>query len=230
VVRNTNGQASPPAARVIQVGNQPPVPVIGTPSPPAGAGYGVGQLVTVTGSATDPEDGPVPAANLSWKVWLYHVDITNPGNTHRHPHTEISGASTISFTVPPPEDIYAGQSYLTVELVATDSAGLTGLATPYTVNPRRTTVSFRTVPSGLALTVQGYAITPTVPYTMTVWPNWQMIISAPPFQAGAPFEGWSDGGEATHTITVPSSPLTYTATYGAAPALNNKVYLPFVIR
>jgi hypothetical protein len=131
--------------------------------------------------------------------------------------------------VPPPEDIYAGQSYLSVELVATDSAGLTGMATRI-VNPRRTTITFRTVPSGLTLTVQGYAITPTVPYTMTVWPNWQMWISAPEVQAGRPFESWSDGGEATHPITAPSSPLTYTATYGALPALNNKVYLPLVIR
>ena len=229
VVRNTNGQASGPAARVIQVGNQPPVPVIGTPSPPASSGYSVGQLVTVTGSAADPEDGAVPAANLSWKVWLYHVDSTNPGNTHRHPHTELSGTGTISFTVPPPEDIYAGQSYLTVELVATDSAGLTGLATR-TVNPRRTIITFRTEPSGLSLVVQGFTITPTVPYTMTVWPNWQMSVSAPAFQAGRPFESWSDGGEATHAVTAPSSPLTFTAFYGAAPALNNRVYLPFIIR
>jgi hypothetical protein len=227
VVHNSNGLASSPAARVIHVGSQPPVPVINLPTT---SGYAVGQVVNVTGSASDAEDGPLPASALSWDVKLFHVDETNPGNTHSHPHTQLSGSSTLNFTVPPPEDLYASAgSYLLVTLTATDSEGLTGTATKV-VNPKRVKVWFATSPNGLKLTVQGIVITPTVPLSVTVWPNWQVTLNAPASQAGRPFDHWSDGGGAAHTITAPSSPLTYTATYGAVPALNQKVWLPLVIR
>ena len=56
------GLATGTDTQVISVANNPPVPVISTPA--AGTTWKVGDLITFSGSATDPEDGSVPAASL----------------------------------------------------------------------------------------------------------------------------------------------------------------------
>lgn len=227
VVRNSNGLTSAPATRTIHAGSQPPQPAINLPS--AGP-FSVGQTVTVNGSATDAEDGTLPASALSWSVLLRHVDEINPQTGHTHPHTALSGSSVLTFTMPPPEDLYASAlSYLEVRLTATDSDGLTSVVTR-TVQPRRVRVQFHTSPSGLGLTVYGAPV--TAPYTATVWPNWQMGIEAPLTQQNGlwTFESWSDGGAAAHTISAPSLPMTFLATYAASNALTFRVFLPFLRR
>jgi glucose/arabinose dehydrogenase len=226
VVHNTDGQASVPAMHVIHAGSQPPQAVINLTPPPEG--YAVGQVVSAGGSGTDPEDGTLPPAALSWSVRLFHVDEVNPGNVHSHPHTALNGSSTLTFTVPPPEDLYAtALSYLEVKLTVTDSEGLTGEATQI-VNPRRVPVVFDTNPSGLGLTVQGTPV--TTPYTATVWPNWQMTLSASFAQGLWDFDSWSDGGAATHTISAPSDPTTYLATYGVGSSTTLRLFMPVMRR
>ena len=60
-------------------GNQPPVPVIDTPA--STFTWKVGDPVSFTGHATDPEQGTLPAAALSWELLLQHC----PSNCHTHP-------------------------------------------------------------------------------------------------------------------------------------------------
>jgi hypothetical protein len=229
VVRNSNGAASPPATRLIHAGGQGPEAVIDMPDP--GPGYAVGQTVTVSGSATDLEDGELPPSALSWSVRLYHVDQTHPGNIHYHPHTSLSGSDVLTFTVPQPEDIYASAlSYLEVRLTATDSDGLTDEAAE-AVQPQRVVITFNTSPPGLRLNVR--ELNATTPFTATVWPNWQVPVTAPAVQFKGfgtlwNFEDWSDGGAATHNFDAPSAPMTLTADYDSAPALT--VFLPIARR
>ena len=51
------------ASIVIDAGNAPPTPSITSPS--ASAKFSVGQMVTLTGSAADPEEGALPPSRLS---------------------------------------------------------------------------------------------------------------------------------------------------------------------
>ena len=63
----------------ISVGNQSPTATIAAPS--ASLKYKVGDVIAYSGSATDPEQGALPASALSWQIVIHHC----PGGTcHTH--------------------------------------------------------------------------------------------------------------------------------------------------
>ena len=73
-----------------------------------------GQTITYSGSATDPEDGALPASSLQWTVLLHH-------NTHVH--TFVGGTGTQgSFVAENHGPI--GTFFYEIILTATDSSGL----------------------------------------------------------------------------------------------------------
>ena len=82
------------ASKVINVGNEPPVPVISSPT--SALKWKVGDLVSFSGSATDPQDGSVPASALTWTVTLMHC----PSACHPHNLKTVAGAASGSFTAP----------------------------------------------------------------------------------------------------------------------------------
>jgi glucose/arabinose dehydrogenase len=94
----------------IFAGNQAPVPTI--TSPESGDLYFPGQVLTVTGSATDPDTGTLPASALTWRAILHH-------NTHTHV-LETHTGTTFQFTAPDHGDPAV---YTEMELTATDAGG-----------------------------------------------------------------------------------------------------------
>ncbi len=134
---NSAGQSSTDTVP-ITVGSVPPVPTIVTPTD--GTPALPGQTVQYSGSATDPEDGPIAPSALTWTVLLHH-------NTHVHTHVGDVGASG-SF-VPENHGPIGTFSYEVI-LTATDSSGLQGSTS---VNiPVVSDTSPPLAPSGLAAT------------------------------------------------------------------------------
>ncbi|HEX9286410.1 MAG TPA: PQQ-dependent sugar dehydrogenase [Thermoanaerobaculia bacterium] len=200
-VRDARGATSAPVTVPISVGNTPPVPTIQLPS--AGSTFAVGQTITLTGSATDAQDGTINPATLQWTVLRHHM-------THTHPWFSGTG-NNLTFTAPAPEDLAATtNSYLEIYLTATDSGGLSATA-DRNVQPRTVAITLSTSPSGLSLTVNGTAV--TGPTTITSWDGWRLDLVAPARQSPYSFVSWSDGGAATHSVITPSNPTTYTASY-----------------
>jgi len=185
-------------------GNQPPVPTIATPSP--SVTWKVGDSISFSGSATDPDQGSLPASALTWTLLLQHC----PSNCHSHTVQSWPGVASGSFSAPDHEH----PSYLDLQLTATDAQGLQGTTT-VRLNPQTVVLSFASSPSGLQLTVGPDSA--TTPFTRTVIIGSANSISAPSPQAlsgtNYTFSSWSDGGAQTHNITAPASPATYTATY-----------------
>jgi glucose/arabinose dehydrogenase len=205
-VRDNNLAFSAPVTLQVQPGNQPPSPTI--TSPAAAATFRVGQTVTLTGSATDPQDGTLPASSLSWTVILHH-------NTHTHPFLGPVTGNNIQFTAPPPEDLAAtDSSFLEIRLTATDSQSLAATVTQ-NFQPHRVSISFNSVPGGVTLSVNGAAV--TTPQTVTSWEAWGLNLAAPPEADLAAqaylFTSWSDGGAMSHTVATPASGITLTANY-----------------
>jgi len=208
-VEDDHGATSAPVTKQISSGNTAPVPVITVPA--AGATFTVGQNVSLTGTASDAQDGALPASALSWTVLLHH-------DVHTHPFLGPVSGNGIALTAPAPEDLLAAtNSYLEVRLTATDSDG-----TPATVTrsflPAKVNVTFATVPAGLALTVNGTAL--TGPQTVVSWVGYVLnaAAAAQTFQSTPyVFGSWSDGGAASHAITTPAAAATYTATFTVAP-------------
>ena len=205
-VTDNHGASSTSQAITISVNNTPPTPVIDSPA--STLTWKVGDTISFSGHATDAEDGSEPASRLSWTLILHHC----PSDCHTHIVQTFSGVANGSFTGPDHEY----PSYLELELTATDAQGLS-TSTSVQLNPQTVDLTFQSSPSGLQLTVGTF--TGAAPFTRTVIVNSANSISAPNQSLGGiayTFSSWSDGGAQTHTITAPSTPATYTATFTTA--------------
>jgi glucose/arabinose dehydrogenase len=202
VVRDPTGLESAPDTASIVVGNSPPTPSIASPA--ENAMFSVGQSITLSGIATDLQDGTLPPSSLTWTVLRFHQD-------HTHPWFGPVTGNDLTFTAPPPEDLAAvTNSHLIVQLTATDSQGAASTVTRV-VQPRTVTLTFRTNPTGLNVKVAG--VTKKATAFVTSWVGWMIQIEAPSPQNGHVFVSWSDGGMRVHTITTPATATTYTARY-----------------
>ncbi|MDP9795983.1 glucose/arabinose dehydrogenase [Catenuloplanes nepalensis] len=186
----------------ISSGNAPPAPVIDTPA--GTTDFAVGDGISFTGHASDPQQGTLPASALRWRLLQHHCYTLD--SCHVHVAQEWDGVAGATF--PAPDHDYP--SYLELELTATDAGGLS-VSTTRRLDPRTVDLTFVTSPPGLQLTV-GSTVR-TTPFTTTVIQGSANTASAVTPQAGYGFSGWSDGGAQTHVITAPAAPATYTATY-----------------
>ncbi len=191
------------ASTVVEVGV---APVATITSPTATTSWKVGDSIAVSGSATDGGT-PLPGTALTWDVDIHHCSA--PDVCHVHPITSFTGQTG---TIDAPDHDYP--SYITVRLTATDSSGLTDVKT-VRIDPRTVNLTFATNPPGLVVSVGGS--TQTAPFAKEAIVGATYSIStAASQQLGATsyaFAGWSDGGAHSHTITVPASDTTYTASF-----------------
>lgn len=205
-VHNGLGDATSREATLTVTANTPPVPTIFTPM--EGTHYVGGQAFSYSGSATDPEDGALPASAFTWRIDFHHDE-------HTHPFVpDVSGSKTGNFTIPTEGETSANVWYR-IHLTVKDSSGATA-ATFRDILPTKSTFTLQTSPPGLGLTLDGQPITAPVATEGVV--GIKRTLGAPPTQNPSgdelTFEGWSDGGAATHDISTPASNTTYTATYG----------------
>ena len=119
VATNSFGSVTTDEATLTVTTNRAPTARIDTPS--ATTGFATGDVITYSGVGTDPEDGNIAAANLSWKVDFQH-------DTHAHSFiTPVSGSSG-QFTVPDFEASEANM-WLRITLTVRDSSGATNTVT-----------------------------------------------------------------------------------------------------
>ena len=186
--------------------NQPPAPVISTPA--SSLTWKVGDTINFSGSATDPEDGALAPAQLTWTLIMHHC----PSNCHLHTIQSFAGVSSGSFATPDHEY----PSYLELQLTATDSAGLAS-STSVILQPKTVDLTFGSNPSGLQLTAGTFS--KAAPFTQTFIQNSQVALNtiSPQMLSGQSynFQSWSDGGAQGHTILSTATPTTYTATFTA---------------
>jgi uncharacterized repeat protein (TIGR01451 family) len=202
-VQNLSATSAPVT---ISAGNTPPTATIAVPA--AGTTWKVGDAIAFSGSATDPQQGTLPASALSWQLILHHC----PSNCHQHLIQTWSGVASGSFNAPDHEY----PSYLELRLTATDAGGLTDTKM-LQLDPRTVALSFQSSPAGLQLVVGDSSS--TAPFTRTVIEGSTNSISAPTPQTlgGTSYAwvSWSDGLAQSHNI-VASAAAMYTATYQAA--------------
>jgi glucose/arabinose dehydrogenase/PKD repeat protein len=192
----------------IVANNSAPVPTI--LSPGGALLWSVGDAVAFNGSATDPQDGTLPASRLSWSLILHHC----PSTCHQHPLQSYPGVASGSFTTPDHEY----PSHLELRLTAVDSTGLQ-TSTSVLLQPRTTVLTFRVSPVPLQVAFNGTAA--KTPFQRTVIVGSQNTISAAsPQKQGSNtynFVSWSDGGAQIHTVIASTSSVTFTATFQKAP-------------
>jgi PKD repeat protein len=211
-LRVTDGQgASDTEAVTISAGNSAPTATIASPA--SSLRWKANDAVSFSGSASDPQQGSLPASALSWSLVLHHCDAG--GGCHQHPVQTWNGVASGSFSAPDHEY----PSYLELTLTATDAGGLRDTET-VRLDPQTVSLTFQTSPPGLQLAVGSSA--EAAPFTRTVIVGSANVAAAPSPQTlggvNYAFQSWSDGGAQSHTITAPATATTYTATYQQAPA------------
>ena len=119
---------------------------------------------------------------------------------------------TGTFTIPTSGHDYSGNTRYRITLTVTDSAGLTDTKS-VVVWPQKVNLTFNTAPAGGTIYLDGIAKTTPAVYDTLV--GFQHTIEARDQAIGAnnyTFGSWSDGGARLHTITVPATDQSYTAT------------------
>jgi glucose/arabinose dehydrogenase len=210
IVSNDFGSATSTAATLTVTGGNAPTATITAPT--AGTTYRGGQTFTYSGTASDTEDGTLPASAFTWRVDFHH-------DTHSHPFVaDTTGVTSGTFTIPDRGETAANVWYRII-LTVRDSSGLTATRT-FDLQPRTTIVRIESSPNALQLTLDGQPI--TTPYTFTGVEGIVRTLGAPASvtSGGAryDFASWSDGGQATHEIVTPTNDTTYTALYQPAAA------------
>ena len=181
-------------------------PAVAINAPTSSTTWAVGSTISFSGSAADNRGQPIPPSGLSWSLVLHHGVCPL---CHDHPLQTISGVPSGSFIAP--EHEYPAS--LELSLTATDTAGLKGTES-VVLQPRTTTLTLQSQPSGLTLGLNG-STAPT-PFGRTVIEGSRNTLSAPSPQTLRGkwrWVSWSDGGAQTHDVIAPSAPATYTAVY-----------------
>lgn len=184
----------------ISVGNRSPVVSIHSPS--ESFRFKVGDTVSYSGSANDPEDGAIPGDRLAWTMTLHHCSA---GTCHAHPYGTATGTGG-AFTVPDHGD----EVRFELTLTATDSAGLTG-SRSVLLHPHLVQVTLQTSPPGLEVVLDGTA--GPAPLIRSIIAGSTHTVYAPSPQGIYAFLEWSDGGDWQHTIQAGTSDATYTASF-----------------
>jgi hypothetical protein len=196
--------ASDTVSVTITVGSPAPTATINLPT--AGTTWQVGTVINFSGSATDIQDGALPASALSWTLLLQHC----PSDCHAHQLQSFDGVASGSFVAPDHEY----PSYLELQLTATDSGGLSG-TTSVRLDPRTVTLTFQTNPGGLTLAVGGTSAKAQFNRTVIIGSSNSISALTPQTRGNKSyvFQSWSDGGAQTHNIVAPATAATYTARF-----------------
>ena len=204
----TRSAPRPATAATLTVSGGAPTATITTPA--AGTTYAAGTTVSFSGTGTDPQDGTLPASAFTWEVVFHH-------DTHTHPFFPPTSGITSGSVMIPNRGEVATNVFYRFHLTVRDSSGLTHTVTR-DITPRVATVSLQSNPTGLGLLLDGTPVTAPVSVANVVGMIRSIGAPSPQTLAGTQytFASWSDGGAATHEITVPATNTTFTATYTGA--------------
>jgi len=187
---------------VVRPGNTRPVAAIDAPG--ASLKWTPGQNVAFSGRASDADEPGLGGSSMSWSVLLQHC----PSACHVHTVQSFAGVESGSFTLPDHELPY----YLELTLTVTDARGATDVKT-VKLDPT-VRLKVQSDPPGVPLSLDGASSTD--PLESTRKTGTPRAVSAPEAYGDLRFDGWSDGGAPSHSLT-PAEDTTLVARYRGPP-------------
>ena len=190
---------------------------------PTSATVGVSTTVTVTATLTRNDTSGI-LANATIDFIVNGVDLgTATTNTSGQASRSFDPTSFPNDAPPPPTVSLGVGSYPVVAEFSGGTissnlyAGSTGNGTFTVSSPATVAVTVDTAPTGLSISVDGGG-TLTAPQTFNWTPSSNHTITTTSPQSGGTgkqyvFTSWSDAGAISHSITVPASATTYTASF-----------------
>ncbi len=192
-VTNASGSVTSRPATLTVVSNHSPKATIVSPAAPVM--YVAGQRIDFSASATDPEDGTLPASAFDWEIVFHH-------DTHSHPFLDPApGSRSGSFVVPDSNFETAATVWFEIRLQVTDSSGRTTTVSR-NVHPRTTALSLHASPADARPALDGTLVSSS--HNVLAVREMRRTVSAPSPQAllggSWRFDTWSDGGKNQHEI------------------------------
>lgn len=218
IVTNGIGKITSAAATLkVTPFNARPVPHIITPV--GTLTWNVLDTVRFSGSATDLEDGTLPASAYHWEVRFFHKD--NPTSEHWHPGPVIPTGITSGTFIADNGGESSPNIWFRIILTATDSQGRTGTDS-VDIQPNKVVLTADAAPAGLKLIL---GTQETTPFSKTYVVNSAFVLQAVSPQVSGDssyaFVSWAHGGDALQSLRVPAVNTTYKATYKVSAALQN---------
>ncbi len=169
--------------------------------------FRAGDVISFSGTATDAEDGTLPASNYKWLMAFHH-------NTHVHDGPPFAtGVTSGTYTIPnvgePDHDVY-----YRLYLVVTDANGLADTAY-VNLLPRKSTVHLASNIPGLEITLDGQP--QASPYS-----SLEVVGMIKSLGASSPqtynsktyaFDYWQHGGSREQEFTTNDNDQTFTAIF-----------------
>ena len=177
-------------------------------SPTDGNLFRAGDLITLTGSATDA-DSTLTDDNYSWEVRFLH-------NTHFHPEENDLIGSGQTFQVDTTGHLFTGDTGFEIILTVTDSDGLSDIESVI-IRPEKVDLTFTSnVPGGVDFTLDGSLQSGSFVVDTAINFDHSVIFPEVVNSGGLEytFESWSDGVTTPNrSLVVPDANQTYTANY-----------------
>jgi glucose/arabinose dehydrogenase len=210
LVTNSFGSATSNTATLTVTQNQAPTATIIAPT--AGTMYIAGQTIRFAGTASDPEDGTLPASAFTWRVDFHHDD-------HVHPFlADRTGSRSGSFVIPRRGETSANVFYRII-LTVQDSSGQT-FTTSQDIHPVTSQFTLANNASGVPILLDGQPV--GVPDTVAGVAGMIRTLEAPASQTingiTYRFLSWSNGGPRVQQISTATQNVTYAARYYALPS------------
>jgi glucose/arabinose dehydrogenase/PKD repeat protein len=191
----------------ISAGTPPTATIL---APQNGAFFLAGDVIAYSGDGTDGQGATLPATAFTWDIDFLHEG-------HVHPGVHETGTKSGTFTIPTSGHDFSGNTRYRITLTVALPNGLTDSKTVF-VWPTKVNLTFATTPAGLTFYLDGIAQPTPLVYDTLV--DFHHTIEAPNQSTPSTiytFDHWSDAGAQTHTITVPATDTTYTATFTSQP-------------
>jgi glucose/arabinose dehydrogenase len=176
----------------VEVFDSPPTPSIDSPADEST--YHDGDTISLSGSATDAQDGTLPASGLSWTVILHH-------GAHTHFVGTFNGTAHPSFVARRDHDT---NSFYEVRLRATDSDN-EWRQTTIQLRPQGVPFQIQSTPPGAPLSYAGLAVTAPFSTLSAIGLDTSISAAARFTKNGVNyfFDSWADGGSRLRQLEIP---------------------------
>ncbi|MBX3399933.1 MAG: PQQ-dependent sugar dehydrogenase [Gemmataceae bacterium] len=212
IVTNPAGSVTSESATLTVTTNQRPVPTITLPAD--GTTFFAGETIVFAGSATDAEDGVLPASAFTWRVDYF------TGPTVQRPFfPETSGIAGGSVVIPTRTPFTLPNVFYRFSLTVRDSFGHT-VTTTRDILPLTASVSVVSNPPGATIAIDGQPMASPIGFVGVVGIERELAAAETIGFNGQliPFSRWSDGStDRVRGISTPAQDTTFQAVYEGEP-------------
>lgn len=206
IITNTYGSDTSAAATLTVTAFNSKPTVTFTTAPANNELFAGGQVFNFVATATDPQDGLLPASAFSWHFDLHH-------NTHIHDGLPSTGTKNFTATIPTTGHTDT-DIYYRVYVVVKDAGGLTDTAF-VNLLPTLKKITLKTVPAGLTVKLDDEPVTtPNTQQSVVGVKRTLDVDLTQTFQGKVySFIGWSHGGTPNQTYATAGKDTIFTALF-----------------